>query len=630
MRFPSDFIDKVSEANNLVDVIGSYTQLKVAGGGLMGRCPFPDHPEKTASFSVSETKQVYHCFGCGKSGNIFTFLRDYQGLSFPDAVEYLAQKAGLPLPISTPREHKNQDEAHEKKLLHIVNRQAQGFFFENLNSLPQDHSVRAYVARRGLNKETINEFNLGYAPPEWDRLVTFLRSQNVPLGLAEKLHLIRPRSSGGHFDLFKDRLMFPIRNPLGEVVGFGGRIIDQGQPKYLNSPESPVFNKGKILYGLDLTAKHIRSQDQVIVVEGYMDLVALYQSGIKNVVAIMGTALTPEHGKLIKRLTKNVVLLLDGDDAGQAAAERSLPILLQADLHPRGLTLPDGLDPDDFLREKGVVSLRGFIDQAKDLASVCMGQWLVGFAGEASQKIQFVDRLRELLAAVPDPRLRDLYMLEGAKRIQVDYQWIKKSLGSRGAPTSEKNPGEAKALPTEVQSLESSGSPAAEKFSLRAASILEKQSLALALKTRANFDLFLKAEGMELIHDEGLRKVFLWTSEVYRQDRNHFDRLLSQLVAKVDEPESLFYKDLAQSFWNQKTFRSDHLDQTDRPDPNDPGLEHLELKVMKDLLRKLKEKSLRTQLKKLAQDLRANPSYENQQKMLDLQKEVSLLAERSP
>lgn len=346
----------------------------------MGRCPFPDHQEKTASFSVSEFKGVYHCFGCKKSGNVTTFLRDFNGMSFPDSIAYLAERNGIPITDDAYEnnrpDYSNEDKDQKKTLLR-ANKIAADFFKEMLKRQSTDSQIRQYVLKRKLNPETIEEFQIGYAPNEWEALGQQLNRSSIPVEVAEEAQLVRKRKEGqGYFDMFRDRLMFPIHSPTGDVLAFGGRIIEQGEPKYLNSPETPVFHKGKVLYGLAQTAKHIRSDDLVLVVEGYMDLVSIYQAGLKNVVATMGTALTPDHAKLIKRLTNNVVVLFDGDDAGKMAAERSLPILLSQGLFPRGLTLTEAKDPDEFVIKFGTEALKKQIDSAPDLFKVVLKSWM--------------------------------------------------------------------------------------------------------------------------------------------------------------------------------------------------------------------------------------------------------------
>lgn len=630
MKFSNEFIERVSEANNLVDVISQYTQLKPTGSGLMGRCPFPDHQEKTASFSVSESKQVYHCFGCGKSGNIFTFLKEYQGLSFPEAVEFLAGRASIPMPIPEKnQEHENKDQIKKKALLKI-NKLAQTFFVETLSKTVDTHPVKLYLKKRGLSAETIQTFSIGYAPPEWEGLVDYLKARNVSLALAEEAQLVRAKSQGGFYDLFKDRLMFPIQGPMGDVLAFGGRIIDQGQPKYLNSPESPVFTKGRVLYGLPQTAKFIRTEDFVIVVEGYMDLVSLYQAGIKNVVAIMGTALTHEHARLMKRLTRNVLVLLDGDQAGQTAAERALPILLSSDLYPKGYILPEGQDPDDFVKTYGPDKLLENLRSASDLMSLVMNDWLKNYKGEASEKIKFLDRLKEILQQIPDQRLRDLYWQEAAAKLKVDASWVKRAVSSNSTPSGLPSaPVESKA----AVKNETLPVVAAEvfDFEIKSAPLLEKNMAALAIKSRANFESFQRENAEKWLTHEGIKKLFKFVNDVYGQDRNQFDKLLSQIVSKTDEPQALFFKDRVTktSMVVLSSYKEAGAEGSDSLDDGSAELEDREQKLIRDLIKRMKETSLKNQLKQLAQELKLNPTPEKIEQLKALQKNISELNQAS-
>lgn len=594
----------------------------------MGRCPFPDHQEKTASFSVSETKQVYHCFGCGKSGNIFSFLRDYQGLHFPDAVEYLAQRAGLALPVVDRNLESENKEQQKKKLILKVNRLALEFFEDSLQKTTSTHMVREYLKKRGLSAETVKDFHIGYAPAEWEGLVEFLKSHNVPLTLAAEAQLLKPKNSGGFYDLFKDRLMFPILNPLGEVVAFGGRILDQGQPKYLNSPETNVFVKGRILYGLSQTAKYIRTEDLAIVVEGYMDLVSLYQSGIRNTVAVMGTAFTADHGKLIRRLTRNVLMLLDGDQAGQTAAERALPLLLAAELYPKGLILPEGMDPDDYVKNHGAEALKAQIEKAPDLVSVVMQTWLKTYKGEASEKVQFCDRFKVLIRSIRDARLKDLYVDEAARRLGVEKNWMRQALTDSQHQSAYVS---ANSAPTNVEVVDAAAVNASAKevptfeFVIQTATSLEKNALALALKSRANYEVFVNESGPEVIAHEGVQKVLQIVNEVYGQDRKQFDRLLSYLITKVDEPQALFYKDLATQFVKSKNVDTVHLDFAGETVSGSDGYESTE-KLVKDVVKRLKSLRLKNQLKQLALELKMNPTAEKIDELKVLQKEFSRLS----
>ncbi|WP_415061277.1 DNA primase [Bdellovibrio sp.] len=611
MRFSQDFIERVSEANNLVDIISQYTQLKQSGSGLMGRCPFPDHVEKTASFSVSETKQVYHCFGCHKSGNLFSFLRDYQGMSFPEAVEYLANRASIPMPAPEKEDEARDQVAEKKKLLLKVNKLAATYFSEQLQRVPHDHPVRKYIASRGLSAEVIETFGIGYAVAEWDGLERHLASKQVPMALAEEARLVKARNNkSGYFDIFRDRLMFPIFSAMGEPIAFGGRYLEkkENEPKYLNSPETPVFIKGKVLYGLSQTARYIRSEDMALIVEGYMDLVSLYQAGIRNVVATMGTALTPDHGKMLKRMTKNVVALFDGDSAGMEAAERSLPILLAADLYPKGLTLPNNMDPDDYVKKYGAEALKAELEKAPDLFVMILARWMEGYRGEASEKVKLADKLKPLFEVVPDQRLRDLYLAEAAQKMSVTLPWLRQAVGlqSSGPVYSQNRPAMSRTMPqgpaaNQKPPEEVSQPSEGGKISLKGASKAEILLLGLVLKSRANFEQFSNEKLIESVAHEGVKKILEKATDVYRQDLNKFDKLTSLLVSYVDQPEYLFQVG---------------------PTPEaDPGFdEEAETKLLRDCFKRVRENFLREQAKQLARDLKNEPSSEKLEQIMNIQR----------
>lgn len=540
MRYPPEFVDRVQEANNLADIISQYTQLKQSGNGYMGRCPFPDHAEKTPSFSVSEAKQVYHCFGCKKSGNVFSFLRDYNGMSFPEAVEYLAERASIPLPeIQIDQNERHQEQQDTKKLMLKANKMAAHFFSETLKRAPSDHPIKNYIQKRKLKPETIEEFQIGYAPTEWEGLANYLHKQNISTATAEEAKLIRARKEGsGHFDLFRDRLMFPILSPTQEVLAFGGRIHDQGEPKYLNSPETLVFNKGRVLYGLAHTAKYIRSEDAVIIVEGYMDLVSLFQAGIKNVAASMGTALTAEQAKLLKRLTTNVVVLFDSDEAGRRAAERSLPILLSAGLYPKGLILTEAKDPDEYVTKFGVESLRAKIDASPELFNMVLQMWMSDYKGEASQKVKLIDLVKPVFDVIPDTRLKSLYAQELSHRMNVGLDWVRSALTTANSNTAYQS---VKSVDlSENAQKKTEQQPVKPLILISGAPQAEVMLLQLSLKSRANFELFLGQQILSQISHLGVRKLLEKAEQVYRQDINKFDRLTSLLIDYVDRPELLF------------------------------------------------------------------------------------------
>lgn len=603
MRYPPEFVDRVQEANNIVDIISQYTQLKQSGQGYMGRCPFPDHAEKTASFSVSQAKQVYHCFGCKKSGNIFGFLRDYNAMSFPEAIEFLAERASVPLPVvERDNNDQYQQQQDKKKLMLRANKMTAEFFAETLKRVPNDHPVKVYVQKRKLKTETIQEFQIGYAPSEWEGLSQHLHKQNISSQVAEEAKLVKARKEGnGHFDLFRDRLMFPILSPSGEVLAFGGRIIEQGEPKYLNSPETLVFNKSRVLYGLAQTGKYVRAEDAVIVVEGYMDLVSLFQAGLKNVAATMGTALTVDHAKLIKRLTNNVVVLFDSDEAGQRAAERSLPLLLAAGLYPRGIILTEAKDPDEFVTNFGFEGLQKKISSAPELFNLVLQMWMKDYKGEASQKVKLMDMVRPVFDAIPDARLKSLYATELTQRMNVSMDWVRSALtqgpvnrefartqemarASAGMVSSE-NP-----KPTEVKK---------PLFLLSGASQAELLLLQLSLKSRANFEAMLSQQILSQINHLGVKSLLEKASEVYRQDLEKFDRLTSLLIDYVDRPELLFFE----SSLNSHEFDAEK-----------------ETKMIQDGVKRIRQTFLKQQVKNIAIGLKQNVDAEKLKEIDGLQR----------
>ncbi|MFN3455516.1 MAG: DNA primase [Pseudobdellovibrio sp.] len=605
MGYPQDFIDKVIESSNVVDIISQYTQLKPSGRGHMGRCPFPDHQEKTASFSVSEAKQVYHCFGCKKSGNVITFLRDYNGMNFPEALEYLADRAGVPVPEMTKDVSADQTmQAHQyKKNLLKANKLASDFFREVFKREPLDHPVRQYVLKRKLNPETLEEFQIGYAPQDWEALGQYLLRNRISMDIAEEAKLVKARNEGnGYFDLFRDRLMFPIQSASGEVLAFGGRILEQGEPKYLNSPESPVFHKGKVLYGLAQTAKYIRSEDMVLVVEGYMDLVSLFQAGLKNVVATMGTALTADHAKLIKRLTANVVVLFDGDDAGRMAAERSLPVLLSQGLYPRGLTLTEVKDPDEFVIKFGTQAMTEKIQQSPDLFKVIVKSWMADYRGEPSDKVKLVDKIRPVFDVMLDARLKSLYADELCQLMGVTKTWLrdafKTNAGGRVSAYNTINEGVVtsptrKDISTEsvVLGVEN------EKIVISDAPKVELMLLQATLKSRANFEMIDTLNDpidfkqlLSQIKHLGIKQIFENAHQAYRQDITKFDKLVSLLIDKIDKPEFLFQTsklDVAQNIAQMSEFD-----------------EEKERKLIYDLVHRIQQDFLKDQARKLAFDLK--------------------------
>ncbi|WP_304132179.1 DNA primase, partial [Ignavibacterium album] len=349
MRISESKIEEIRNAANIVDVVSEYVQLRKRGRNYIGLCPF--HSEKTPSFTVSDEKQIYHCFGCHNGGNVFKFLMEYKKISFIEAVQELAEQFGIEL---------NYDDSvpegqSEQEILFDINTEVARYFSNNLLNDGEGQIARDYFQKRNIKVQTMRAFGLGYALNGWENLVSFLKQKNIDLEKALQLGLIGRNKDGRVYDKLAGRIIFPIFSPNGRVVAFAGRKLreDDTGGKYINSPESIIYVKGRILYGLSFAKDEIRKLDKAIIVEGYMDLISLYQAGIKNVVAVSGTALTDDQAQLLSRYTKNVVLLFDADTAGISASMRSIEILLRKDFDVKIATLPSGEDPDSFVNKYG-------------------------------------------------------------------------------------------------------------------------------------------------------------------------------------------------------------------------------------------------------------------------------------
>ena len=351
MRFPQTFIEDLKRQADIVRIVGDYVTLKKTGANWSARCPF--HKETKPSFSVNPSKEIFYCFGCQKGGSVFTFIMEIERVTFPEAIKIVAEKSGMPLPKMVDD---GRFEARKRDSDQVIelNQWALTWWEDQLQSKAA-RGVREYLKQRGINDETAQTFQLGFAPDSWDALSTHLRQKGASQEQLEKSGLVVKKEEGGSYDRFRGRLIFPVFDTLGKPIAFGGRTLDpEGEPKYLNSPETPAYTKGRHLYGLHLTRDEIRRQGFAILVEGYLDLIIPYQSGVRNVVASLGTALTPEQVKLLGRFARRVVVNYDGDRAGVQAAKRAIETVLAEDIEIKVLVLPDNADPDDFIRKNGV------------------------------------------------------------------------------------------------------------------------------------------------------------------------------------------------------------------------------------------------------------------------------------
>lgn len=415
---PSELVATVLSSTDIVELIGGYLPLTRAGRSFKALCPF--HSEKTPSFMVNPDRQIFHCFGCGEGGDAARFLMRREGFSFPEAIEFLAQRAGVPLPRRRGGGGREQEDGRLR--LYEVQRAACEYFRQSLQA-KEGEAAQAALAGRGILPETIERFQLGYAPDAWEGLVRFLTQRGFPPRLMEGGGLVIPRPAGkGQYDRFRDRLMIPIQDPAGKILGFGGRALGAQEPKYMNSPETAIYRKGHQLFGLPVAARALRETGRAVLVEGYFDCIALQQAGIAEAVAVLGTALTREQALLLRRYVDQVTLVFDPDRAGQQAAWRGLELTLETGLGAAVVPLPEGTDPDGFIRKEGPESFRARLASAQDLVDFALGQGPV--RGGVEGGVRAADRVLPVLARLPDGIRKTRYIQRLAERLGVPEQAV--------------------------------------------------------------------------------------------------------------------------------------------------------------------------------------------------------------
>ena len=448
-------VDEVRAAADIVRIVGDYVQLRKGGVNLKGLCPF--HQEKTPSFSVHPGKQVFYCFGCGVGGDVFKFVMLIENLSFPEALRRVAEKVGITL-RETAGDETFDANARDRAALHKIHEVAAKFFAEQLSGTAEGRAARAYLADRGLSDEVIGRFRLGYAPAEGRALTGRLADAGFPIAQLEKSGLVLRASEGErHFDRFRRRVIFPIANESGKVVAFGGRALGEDQPKYLNSPETPIYTKSRILYHLDRAGAQIRKLDRAILVEGYMDCIAVATAGFENVVASCGTSLTESQVRLLGRFSRRAVVSYDPDSAGVAATERSLTLLLEEGFQAQVLVLPVGMDPDTFIRRQGANAYRKLLDSVPSYLDYLTDRaTLQHDVRTAEGKVAAANAVMPHLARVPSPLLRAELASRLAERLRLDERLLREELrraageGRReiSSPSLSKD---KQAMPAEIQ-----------------------------------------------------------------------------------------------------------------------------------------------------------------------------------
>ena len=412
MAFPENFITELAERNDIVDVVSSYVRLsKKSGSNLFGLCPF--HSEKTPSFSVAADKQIYHCFGCGKGGGVINFVMEIENLSFTEAVEFLAKRANMPIP-----EQATDRDARKRGRMLDLNRDAARFFHEQL-ATPEGRAAADYMQKRRISPAIARRFGLGCAPDSWDKMMLALREKGYTDFEMLDAGLVRRGKNGGFYDMFRNRLMFPVIDVRGNVIGFSGRILGDGEPKYLNTPETLVFNKSRNLFALNLAKKS--KSGYIILSEGNIDVVSLHQAGFDSAVASLGTSLTPEQARIISRYTNQVIIAYDSDSAGVKAAQRAIGILEKLDLKVKVLKMQEAKDPDEYIKLRGPDAFRNLIEASENQIDYRLSQITGKFdLSSDEQKVEFLKEASDLVSRLPGAVERQVYALRVASMAGVD------------------------------------------------------------------------------------------------------------------------------------------------------------------------------------------------------------------
>ncbi len=435
---PDEKISAIKNASDIVDIVSETVSLRRAGRNLLGLCPF--HAEKTPSFTVSPEKQIFYCFGCGAGGNVFSFLMKHGGLSFPEAAGALAGRYGIDLPKRNLSPY-DKKKLTERETILTLNEIALSFYRGCLLADERGKPAKAYLLKRGMTRKTIDEFKIGFAPEGWDHLAKHLREKSKSVAMALQAGLIVSRKKGkGHYDRFRNRIIFPILNGQNQTVGFGGRVMDDALPKYLNSPETPVYNKSRSLYGLNRARQKCRATQTVYVVEGYFDLLSMHQFAIENTVATLGTSLTADHVRILKGFVGEggrAVLVYDSDQAGIHAARRSVAVFQKGLLDARIMVLPKGHDPDSFLMDHGPDDFLKSAEQSMGMIPFLMESAVENHGLSIDGKVRIVNELTPALSAIGDPVARSLRVKHLAERIGVDETVLLQKI-RRTVPSSAK------------------------------------------------------------------------------------------------------------------------------------------------------------------------------------------------
>lgn len=513
MKIPEEIIERVKEENDIADIISEYVRLKKSGKNFTGLCPF--HNEKSSSFSVSQDKQIFKCFGCGEAGNVISFIMKIRNLNFVEAVKYLADKSNIIIDFQKgatkdPREEK-------KKLLRKINKETARYYFANLQS---DTKIKEYFHRRGLTEQTLRSFGIGYAKDGWRETLGFLKGLNLQDDLIKETGLvIYNDEKKTSYDRFRNRVIFPVFDVYGNVIGFGGRVLDDSKPKYLNSPETLVFDKGTNLYGLNFSIKNNGIKDRtIIMVEGYMDCISLHQHGIINAVASLGTALTINQGKLLRRYVDTVVISYDADVAGQMATLRGLDVLTEVGLDVRVLTIPKGKDPDEFVRVNGRDAFLSLVKNAQKLIEYKITVAKDGLNLKSQEDlVKYGNVITEVLAKI-NPVEKDIYIKKISEETGIKEQALYDLLKAKINGFNKNN--------EKMNNKEYYGT----KLYIEPAYVKAMRSIFALMLNEKNYELIKSNFTVDDCIDELYKNIYSLTEEVVSE--KGFDNIYSNLELK--------------------------------------------------------------------------------------------------
>ena len=619
MRISENKIEEIRSAANIVDVIMERVQLRKRGKNYIGLCPF--HNEKTPSFTVSEDKQIFHCFGCHAGGNVFKFIMDYEKISFVEAVQEMAGRLGIPLETE---ETDLSEKQTEQETFYDINTESARYFLNNLLNHPGGETARKYFQKRNIKPQTIRVFGLGYALPGWENFISFLQEKKIDLEKALTLGLIGQNKDGRLYDKFSGRIIFPIFSPNGRVVAFAGRIIEKKEnaAKYLNSPESSIYVKGRILYGLSHAKDEIRKLDKAILVEGYMDLISLYQSGIKNAVAVSGTALTEEQVQLLSRYTKNVVLLFDADTAGIKASMRSIELLLRRDMEIKIASLPAGEDPDSYVNNYGREGFEEAVKKAQNFLEYQTEYYdRLGMFDDSAKTAEAIRELVKPAALISDELKRTLLIKNIAKRFGLRENLLENELRKATELTGKRITAEERARDREISNKQISVRTSETKTTSPVVYNLEKEIIRLLFESNVEvIEFIINQVAAEEFTLETHRKLYDLVSESYREGRELIEGSL------LDKIEETGLQEYVMEITMEKYSIGKKWEEIYPGNPEDQIL----IKYTKDTVRKFKVAQIDFLISQNTKLMETVPEEEDRirimKKNLDLEKEKSIIS----